>query len=59
MMMYHVEFDDVSMRYEDYASVADDVQYLITLEAVEMLREYVAALGYDWERVAYVWQVAA
>ena len=59
MLMYHVEFDDVSMRYEDYASVADDVQYLITLEAVEMLREYVAALGYDWERVAHVWQVAA
>jgi len=59
MFMYHVEFDDQAMRYEDYASVADDVQYLITAEAVEMLRDYVCGLGYDWERVAFMWEVAA
>ena len=59
MIMFHVEFDDQAMKFMDWASVQDDVEYIITGEAVADLRDYVEAMGYDWNEVAYVWEVAA
>ena len=58
MVMYHVEFDEQAMRYLDYLSVASDVSYIIAYDDVVSLRDYVEAMGYEWERVAYMWEVA-
>ena len=59
MFMFHVEFDDQAMKFMDWSAVQDDVEYLITAEAIADLRDYVEAMGYDWNEVAHVWEVAA
>lgn len=59
MFMFHVEFDDQAMKFMDWSSVQDDIAYLITGEAIADLRDYVEAMGYDWNEVAHVWEVAA
>ena len=58
MIMFHVEFDDSAMKWLDFMSV-DDIGYIITGEAVADLRDYVEGMGYDWNEVAYVYEVAA
>ena len=56
--MYYVEFNDQMMRYVDYLSVSSDVCYLLCYDDMVGLRDYVEAMGYEWERVAYMWEVA-
>ena len=59
MIMFHVEFDDTKMKWLDYFSVCDDVDYIITGEMLEYLCDYVQGMGYDWNEVAHVFEVAA
>lgn len=59
MIMFHVEFDDSAMKFLDFMSVDTDLAYIITGEAVADLRDYVEGMGYDWNEVAHVWEVAA
>lgn len=59
MIMFHVEFDDMAMRWIDWMQVAVDAAYIITGDEVADLREYVEGMGYDWNEVAYVFEVAA
>lgn len=59
MIMFHVEFDDSAMKWLDFMSVDTDLAYIITGEAVADLRDYVEGMGYDWNEVAWVCEVAA
>ena len=58
-MAYKVEFDDSRMRWADYAAVMDYEGMRLPWTFVEELMDYLQGLGYDWLRVAYVWQVSA
>ena len=59
MIMFHVEFDDSAMKFLDFMSVDTDLAYIMTGEKVADLRDYVEGMGYDWNEVAYVYEVAA
>lgn len=58
-MFYQVEFADLRMRYEDYQSVEGYEYRILSREQVVELRDYVYALGYEFDTVAYTWEVAA
>ena len=58
-MQYVVEFDDDAMRWMDYSSVQYEQTYYMSADEVEYLRDYVEGMGYEWNEVAYVYEVAA
>jgi hypothetical protein len=58
-MAYKVEFNDDRMRWADYAAVMQYENLRLPWSFVEELMDYLQGLGYEWMRVAYVWQVSA
>ena len=58
-MAYKIEFDDSYMRWADYAAVMQYENLRLPWSFVEELMDYLQGLGYEWLRVAYVWQVSA
>jgi len=56
---YKIEFDDTCMRWADYAAVMQYENLRLPWSFVEELMDYLQGLGYEWMRVAYVWQVSA
>lgn len=58
-MAYKVEFDDSCMRWADYSAVMQYEGMRLPWSFVEELMDYLQGLGYEWLRVAYVWQVSA
>jgi len=58
-MKFYVEINEEMLRDADLLSL-ESCNYNLTGDDVADLREYVEALGYDWNEIAYVWtQVAA
>jgi hypothetical protein len=57
-MAYKIEFDDSCMRWADYAAVMQYKNLRLPWSFVEELMDYLQGLGYEWMRVAYVWQVS-
>jgi len=56
---FYVEINEEMLRDADLLSL-ESCNYNLTGDDVADLREYVEALGYDWNEIAYVWtQVAA
>ena len=58
-MQYVVEFDDQAMRWMDFSSVDYEQGFYLSAERVADLRDYVEGMGYDWNEVAYVYEVRA
>lgn len=58
-MAYKIEFDDSRMRWADYAAVMQYENLRLPWSFIEELMDYLQGLGYEWMRVAYVWQVSA
>ena len=58
-MRYTVEFDAEIMAWIDYASVEAYEYRLLDERVYWMLVEYVEGMGYEWQRVAYTWEVVA
>ena len=58
-MQYVIEFDDEAMKFMDYSSVEYEQGYYLSADRVADIREYVEAMGYDWNEVAYVYTVRA
>jgi hypothetical protein len=56
---YKIEFDDSRMRWADYAAVMQYENLRLPWSFIEELMDYLQGLGYEWMRVAYVWQVSA
>jgi hypothetical protein len=54
-MFYKVEINDDIID----SLVCESVHYGITGEQVADLRDYLESLGFDWNEVAYVWEVCA
>jgi hypothetical protein len=53
-MRFYVEINEEMLRDADLLSL-ESCNYNLTSDAVADLREYVEALGYDWNEIAYVW----
>jgi hypothetical protein len=47
------------MVYEDYQSVEEYEYRILSRREVVELMDYVYALGYEFDTVAYMWEVAA
>jgi hypothetical protein len=58
-MAYKIEFDDSCMRWADYSAVMQYENLRLPWSFVEELMDYLQGLGYEWMRVAYVWEVCA
>jgi hypothetical protein len=52
-MRYYVEINDEMLKGLDGESI-ETCQYDLSNEQVADLRDYVEALGYDWNEIAYV-----
>lgn len=58
-MTYFIQFSELDMRYEDYQSVEEYEYRVFTPEELVLVIDEVAAMGYDWGQVAYLFPVAA
>ena len=54
-MRYKVEINDDIVD----TMTCESVHYGITGDEVADLRDYLEACGYDWNEVAYVWEMCA
>lgn len=58
-MTYHIQFSELDMRYEDYQSVEEYEYRVFTPEELLAVIDEVAAMGYDWGQVAYLFPAVA
>lgn len=58
-MRYTLEFDPEMMRPLDYDAVSGMEYRLLSQDQIDDLMDYVEGMGYEWQRVCYMWRVPA